>query len=93
MAAVFTAAAVAFAPNAQADQWDYVTYLDNNGVHYDSVLDVLEVGSFTCKNLRRGNTVDEVRGALEQHLGFVPAESMYVVAGAVTYMCPDANTQ
>lgn len=88
LAAVCTA--VALSSPAQADQFDFVSVLDNNGVHYDSMLDMIDVGKELCHDLRFGVAPPVVLGKLAQ-TGFAPAESAIILLAAVNTMCGDAK--
>lgn len=84
------AAGIMAAPNAQADQWDYVSYLDNNGVFYRDVLGVISLGKEVCHELRSGTSLDAVGNYLTGPLGYTGAEAGAIVVGASHGMCPDA---
>ena len=89
LTAVLAAAALALtvAPAAQADQYSYVSYLDNRGVYYGSILDVIEDGKQTCQALRYGTSVNDVMATLEQW--YAVPEVAFIVIGAAQEMCPD----
>jgi hypothetical protein len=57
---VVSIAAVGLAAPAKADQYDYVSALDSNGVYYGSILDVIDLGKLTCRKLRMGDLVTGV---------------------------------
>src|SRR5258705_255325 len=65
--------AVALSGPAHADQYDFITQLDNMGVSYESMLDMIDVGKEPCHDLRSGATPPVVLGKL-QKTGFAPAE-------------------
>ncbi|MGV1004880.1 MAG: DUF732 domain-containing protein [Candidatus Nanopelagicales bacterium] len=83
------AASIIAAPNAQADQWDYVSYLDNNGVAYSSMLGVISLGKQVCHEFRTGTSLRAVGSYLTGPLGYSGAEAGAIVIGASRSMCPD----
>jgi hypothetical protein len=85
---VMVMAATLLAPTARADQWDYVSQLDNHGVSYASILNVIETGKSACHHLRNGVGVDNVIGGVET-LGYGGYEASVIVSAAVHEMCPD----
>ncbi|AKS35858.1 DUF732 domain-containing protein [Mycolicibacterium goodii] len=86
--AATTATATALAAPARADQYDFVAMLDNEGVYYSSITDVIDQGKMACRMLRSGagmpTTLDYVAGG-----GYAPYETAVVVASAAMNMCPD----
>jgi hypothetical protein len=90
-AAVFASvAAVALAPPAQADQYEFISFLDNSGVSYGSMIDMIDVGKAVCHDLRSGDTPPIVLARLA-NVGFAPAEASLVLVSAVGYLCVDAK--
>lgn len=86
--AAVPAVALATAAPAQADQYDYVMLLDNEGVYYDSISDVIDAGKMTCRMMRGGNGVDSAVSYIMT--GGHPAyEAGIVVYAASSTMCPD----
>ena len=80
------------APAAHADQWDYVSFLDNNGVSYSTVSGVIDLGKETCHHLRGGGDYRQVMSILTGPLDYTRAEGAAIIAASVTYMCPDAES-
>lgn len=82
------AATLTLAAPAQADQYDYIALLDNEGVFYTSITDVIDHGKMACRLLRGGagvpTTLNYVAGG-----GYVPYEAGIIVASAALNMCPD----
>jgi hypothetical protein len=78
------ACALAVAPPAQADDIDYVMALDDAGVYYSSMSDVIDTGKLVCRSLRGGGS------GLDAASGFNAAEARIVVRAARSNMCPDA---
>jgi hypothetical protein len=89
LAAALGAAALITAPTASADQWDYVSYLDNNGVVYPNVLDVINTGKHACHHMRNGADVGAVMETMGVELGYNISEQAFIIIGAATNMCPD----
>jgi len=82
--------AVALAGPARADQYDFIMQLDNMGVYYESMIDMIDIGKELCHELRYGVAPPLVLGKL-QRTGFAPAESAIVLLSAVNTMCVDAK--
>ncbi|WP_043984269.1 DUF732 domain-containing protein [Mycolicibacterium llatzerense] len=75
---------------AHADQYDFVAYLDNNGVYYSSVSGVIDAGKMTCRVLRSGGGVPGAMGFLGR-AGYERYEAATIIVGAVDDMCPDTQ--
>ena len=75
---------------ARADQYDFVSNLDNNGVYYSSVSGVIDAGKMTCRLLRSGAGVPGALGFLNR-VGYARYESAAIVVAAAGNMCPDAQ--
>ncbi len=82
--------AVVLACPAHADQYDFIAQLDNMGVSYDSMLDMIDIGKELCHDLRSGEAPPTVLGKLA-NTGFAPAESAIILMSAVDYLCIDAK--
>jgi hypothetical protein len=82
--------AVAVSAPAHADQYDFITQLDNMGVSYESMTDMIDVGKELCHDLRSGALPPVVLGKL-QKTGFAPAESAIILVAAVNNMCSDTK--
>lgn len=81
------AALFAAAPS-HADQYDYVSQLDNAGVYYSNILDVIDTGKADCSYLRRGVDPGVLMTGL-QRLGYAPVEAGQILVSAAVNMCPD----
>ena len=46
--------AVALSVPAHADQYDFISALDNAGVSYESITDMIDIGKALCHDLRSG---------------------------------------
>lgn len=75
---------------AHADQYDFVVYLDNNGVYYSSVSGVIDAGKMTCRILRSGGGVAGAMGFLGR-AGYERYEAATIIVAAVDDMCPDTQ--
>lgn len=82
--------AVALSSPARADQYDFIAQLDNGGVYYESMIDMIDIGKELCHELRFGVTPSLVLGKL-QRTGFAPTESAIVLIAAVDNMCVDTK--
>ena len=74
--------AVALSGPARADQFDFITQLDNMGVSHESILDMIDIGKELCHDLRSGKL---------QATGFAAAESAIILMSAVNNMCLDTK--
>ena len=81
-------ASTALAPPAAADPIDYVMMLDDEGVYYASMTDVIDLGKFTCRLLRSGAPVPVALGTVSD-AGYAPFEVGIIVYAAGSTMCPD----
>jgi len=73
-----------------ADQYDFVVYLDNNGVYYSSVSGVIDAGKMTCRILRSGGGVPAAMGFLGR-AGYERYEAATIIVAAADDMCPDTQ--
>lgn len=53
-AVLAVSASVVLAGPARADQYDFITELDNAGVWYSSMIDMIDIGKELCHELRHG---------------------------------------
>lgn len=83
-----SAMCLAAATPARADQYDFVIALDNRGVYYSSVSEVIDQGKMACRLMRSG---PGIQGAVNYVArgGFAPSEVGIVVYAAAANMCPD----
>lgn len=81
-------AAVGLATPASADQYGYVNELDRQGVHYNSVSEVVDLGKLACKQLRSGVS-PAWAGGPALAAGYARYEAVVIVGEAVENMCPD----
>lgn len=87
-AALVVTAGVALAAPARADEDSYVVSLDQHGVYYSSILDVIDLGKLSCHRMRSGMTL---RSTLDNIVatGYSRQEAIWIAAGAISEMCPD----
>ena len=90
---VGTAVALAFAPPASADQYDYVSYLDNKGIYYSDILDVIDMGKQLCsvgRSAPLGQAMANGFGRIITGRGYaLMTEGAIILTGAMNNMCPD----
>ena len=82
--------AVVLSVPARANQYDFISALDNAGVSYESTCDMIVIGKALCHDLRSGDAPPVVLGKL-QNTGFAPTESAIILIAAVNNMCMDAK--
>lgn len=83
--ALFTAAP------AGADQYDFITLLDNNGVSYVNILDMIDLGKQTCHEMRAGSDLNMVMDYLVEQEQFTNYEAGFILGAAASSMCPDVK--
>jgi hypothetical protein len=87
-AALAAAASLKGAAPAEADQYDFVSLLDQSGITYSSVTDAINVGKSVCHSIRTGAYIGDVVDSLSS-LGWSPREDSIIVNAATSAMCPD----
>ncbi|OBJ86050.1 hypothetical protein A9W97_18745 [Mycobacterium gordonae] len=87
---VATWVAVALSGPARADQYDFISQLDNSGVSYASITDMINIGKELCHDLRSEVSPSVVLGKLRR-TGFASTESAIILTSAVDNMCPDTK--
>ncbi|MDQ2636766.1 MAG: DUF732 domain-containing protein [Actinomycetota bacterium] len=86
--AILLASGLVAAP-VRADQYDFISDLDSNGVYYRDIVGMMELGKKTCYNLRTGTPLGGILSYLVQREGFAGYEASTIVSAAATNMCPD----
>lgn len=86
-----TAAAVTLAAPAHADEYSFISDLDNNGIYYANVLEMIDVGKVTCHDMRAHMPLAGIRSALDRVGGWTNQESMVIMVAAANEMCPDVG--
>ncbi|MDZ5087381.1 MULTISPECIES: DUF732 domain-containing protein [Mycobacteriaceae] len=79
--------AITAAPVAPADQYDYVIALDNQGIYYESISDIIDIGKLACSNLRSGTP--QYAGSVATSAGYSSSEVGIIILAATNNMCPD----
>jgi hypothetical protein len=87
---VATCGALASSAPARADQYDFISALDNSGVSYESIVDMIDIGKGVCHDLRTGSAPPAVLGKLS-NVGFAPTESAIILVSAMNNMCVDTK--
>lgn len=87
-------AAVFLAAPADADEMNYTMVLDNNGIYYSSISDVIDMGKQLCSVGRRapvnGSAMAQGFGAVLRSGGYTSeAEAKIILGAAADHMCPD----
>ncbi len=77
------------APPASADQYDFISALDNQGVSYNNILDMIDIGKAICHSIRNGNALGSVNDALASNGWYSAQERGIIVVAAANTMCPD----
>lgn len=79
---------------AHADQYDYVSALDNRGIPYSDISQIIDTGKMACANLRRGIQVfgPQGVGAPITAMGYSGLEAAIITVEAVRNMCPDQTS-
>lgn len=87
--AALAAGAVVCAPGASADGNGFLNELraTDSQLPGKTAAEMVAAGYFTCSNLRRGASVTDETGAVEQRYG-IPDGTSFVTA-ATTNICPD----
>ncbi|MCX8495938.1 MAG: DUF732 domain-containing protein [Akkermansiaceae bacterium] len=80
--------AMLLAAPANADQYDFVSVLDQSGITYSSVSDAINVGKSICHAIRNNTYVGDVFDALTAS-GWSYRENSIIVKAATQTMCPD----
>ena len=88
LVATSAALGVTLAPPAEADPIEYVMILDDEGVYYESMTDVIDLGKYTCRMLRSGAAVPAALNNVASS-GYAPYETGIIVYAAGQKMCPD----
>lgn len=87
VAAAAVVTAIAAAPAANADEYDFVSDLDGKGIYYSSISTMIDIGKLTCSRLRAGSP--QTAGAPASAAGYSGNEVGIIVVAATNNMCPD----
>lgn len=88
---ILAAVALNIAPQAKADQYDFINVLDNNGVVYRDILSMMALGKETCYNLRTNTEIDVMANYLIGEQRFAEFEAGIIIIAAAHTMCPDTE--
>ncbi|MGX9787128.1 DUF732 domain-containing protein [Mycobacterium sp. MMS18-G62] len=90
ISAAAIATAMGLAAPANADQYDFISALDDAGVVYvnGSISDMMDLGKAACHDLRIGTAPGTVVVKLGQ-LGYADYETGTIMGAAANGMCPD----
>lgn len=95
-----TTVAICTAAPASADDIDFTIALDDHGIPYSSMSDIIAIGKQACSSLRAGwpvtitqaiaaGTPTHSVGAPITAAGYVPVEAAIITVAATINMCPD----
>ena len=90
LALIASCGALASSAPARADQYDFISVLDDSGVSYESIVDMIDIGKAICHDLRSRTAPQVVLGKLSS-AGFAPTESAIILMSAVNNMCVDTK--
>jgi hypothetical protein len=90
ISAAAISAAIGLAAPANADQYDFISAVDNAGVTYvnGSISDMMDLGKGVCHALRIGTSPGLVSARLGQ-MGYAGYEQGTIMGAAANGMCPD----
>jgi hypothetical protein len=77
------------APDAKADQYDFIEALDNQGTFYKDINDMIDDGKVTCSLLRRETPLNVIVGGLVHRADFNVNEASRIIVAAANTMWPD----
>jgi hypothetical protein len=84
-----TAAAAAIAVPARADQYDFISALDKNGIYYSNINDMIDVGKLACHSVRAHMSGPAVAAQIRSEGGYTQQEAILIMEAAANSMCPD----
>lgn len=88
---------------AWADEYDFVSWFERDGIHYQSIVDLVNLGNLACGELRAGFDVTQVARDVRSFMVGMPSpyvdEGMQTPSpglltaktlnGSTTVLCPD----
>ena len=92
MSGISVVAALGIAAPANADQYDFISVLDNNGVYYYNISEMIDLGKAACRTVRTGGTIGSVDSAINllTRAGFnAVMDRAIIMTAAANTMCPD----
>ena len=88
-AAAITVAELVSSPTAAADKYDFIILLDNKGVYYESISDMIDIGKAICHAIRNGGSLLAINDVLDSNGYNSDYERGTIVTSAAAAMCPD----
>jgi hypothetical protein len=82
-------AAIIHAPDATADQYDFIAQLDAQGIFYNDITGAINDGKIVCSELRGHEPVAQIVTQAQNEAGFPGKSAAMFVIDAVNTMCPD----
>lgn len=82
-------AAITGAPHAKADQTDFISQLDTQGIFYTDIAGAIDDGKIICSELRGHQPVGQIVKQLQTEDGFPGQAAAMFLLDAANTMCPD----
>jgi len=89
ISALTAAAAAGIAVPARADEYDFISALDKNGIYYSNVNDMIDVGKLACHSVRAHMPGPAGAAQIRSEGGYTQQEAILILEAAANYMCPD----
>jgi hypothetical protein len=89
ISALTAAAAAGLAVPARADEYDFISALDKNGIYYSNINDMIDVGKLACHSIRAHMPGPAVAAQIRSEGGYTQQEAIIIMEAAANYMCPD----
>lgn len=89
ISALTVAAAVEFATPASADDLDFISDLDKNGIYYANINDMINVGKLACHDMRSHMNGPVIANQVSNAGGWTQQETIIIMTAAANHMCPD----
>jgi hypothetical protein len=87
--ALTVAVTISVAAPASADELDFISALDKNGIYYANINDMIDVGKQACHGMRAHLSGPVVAARVSSAGGYTQQESAIILTAAANYMCPD----
>ena len=88
--ALGTAAALACAGPAHADEYDFISELDANGIYYSNINATIDIGKIACHDMRAHTEGRVAITRISNDGGWTIDEAKIVARAALRNMCPNA---
>jgi hypothetical protein len=89
VAATLAITATSFAAPASADEYDFISALDKNGIYYASISNMIDVGKEACHAMRSHVAGPVIAGGVSRAGGYTLQETNIIMTAAANDMCPD----